>query len=73
MIKAIVKARAEKLLIEIEDITNLFMSNAYDCENSTSILQKIKAETLPPKTIKRVRSIMFQLTILQMIFAENDK
>lgn len=68
MIKAIVTARVEKLLNELEEISKRVADMTIEKQNSTSVIQKADAGHIPPKDLKRIFSIQNQLQMLSIIF-----
>ena len=68
MIKAIVKARVEKLLNELEEIATKTANASVSAELGNSMLQKISAATIHPEILKRILSIQNQLHILGYLF-----
>lgn len=70
MIKAIVTARVEKLLNELEEIAEREASNIVDAQNELSPIKKAVLTTIPPNDLKRVLSIRAQINFLNMIFTK---
>jgi hypothetical protein len=73
MIKTIVTARVNKLLNELEEIATKTANNAFDAQQSMSVIQQAIAQTLPPTILKRILSIQNELHILGYIFNKADK
>lgn len=72
MIKKLVAMRAEKLLNDLEVLTTKHSERITDAANEINPMNKARLTSIPPNEMKRIMSIREQLSIMQVVFGEQQ-
>jgi predicted transcriptional regulator len=73
MIKKLITMRANYLLNEIDQIISAYNDIVVNAQNELSPIKRAMETSIPPKDMKRIRSIMDQLQLMQGMFGEEKK
>jgi len=70
MIKKLIAMRVEKLLNDLEALTDKHSERIVDATNEINPMNKARLTSIPPNEMKRIMSIREQLSVMQGIFGE---